>query len=209
MTKIAKAKHLLGTIPVCAVLCQTASAQSAAPTNSPNPPAYKTVRYDEDYCYLRDPDRRTDFLDAIKYIPFDRDGDWWLSFGGEIRERYEYYQNYNWGLGPQDPNGYLLQRYLLSADVHYRDTFRVFGQFMSELEDGRIGGPRPTDEDVSDLHQGFFDVKLDLDGKGSLVTRVGRQEMYYGSQRLVSVREAPNIRLSFDGIRFIYQNELV
>jgi NAD(P)-dependent dehydrogenase (short-subunit alcohol dehydrogenase family) len=32
------------------------------------------------------------------------------------------------GLGPQDLNGYLLQRYLLSADVHYRDTFRVFGQ---------------------------------------------------------------------------------
>lgn len=38
--------------------------------------------------------------------------------------------------GPQDPNGYLLQRYLLSADVHYRDTFRVFGQFMSTPEDG-------------------------------------------------------------------------
>jgi hypothetical protein len=90
--------------------------------------------------------------------------------------------------------------------VHYRDTFRVFGQFMSALEDGRTGGPRPTDEDVGDLHQGFFDVKLDLGNKGNLVTRVGRQEMYFGSQRLVSVRESPNIRLSFDGARFIYQN---
>ncbi len=39
----------------------------------------------------------------------------------------------------------------------------------------------------------------------SLVLRVGRQEMYYGSQRLVSVRETPNIRLSFDGARLVYQ----
>jgi len=186
-----------------------AHAQTPDSTQPPSPPPYKLVRYDEDYRYLRDPKRRTDFLDAVKYIPFDREGDWWLSFGGEIRERYEYYQNYNWGLGPQDPNGYLLQRYLLSADVHYRDTFRVFGQFMSALEDGRVGGPRPTDEDVSDLHQGFFDARLDLDSKGSLVTRVGRQEMYYGSQRLVSVRESPNIRLSFDGVRFIYQNDVL
>ena len=74
----------------------------------------------------------------------------------------QHFANYNWGLGPQDPNGYLLQRYLLSADVHYRDIFRVFGQFMSALEDGRIGGPRPIDEDVSDLHQGFLGATRDV-----------------------------------------------
>jgi len=183
-----------------------AQAQTTDPSEPPSPPPYKLVRYNEDYRYLQDPERRADILDVVKYIPFDRGGDWWLTLGGEIRERYEYFENYNWGLGPQDPNGYLLQRYLLSADVHYRDTFRVFGQFMSALEDGRIGGPRPVDEDLSDLHQGFLDVKLDFNDQGSLVTRVGRQEMYYGSQRLVSVRESPNIRLSFDGARLIYEN---
>src|SRR5262249_9858449 len=118
-----------------------------------------------------------------------------------------YFDNYNWGLGPQDPNGYLLQRYLLSGDLHYQDTFRIFGQFMSELEDGRVDGPRPTDEDDFDLHQGFFDLKVDLEISGNFTTRIGRQEMFYGSQRLVSVRESPNIRLSFDGVRFIYQND--
>jgi hypothetical protein len=29
-------------------------------------PTYKLLRYDEDYSYLKDPDRRTDFWDAIK-----------------------------------------------------------------------------------------------------------------------------------------------
>lgn len=207
MTRAAHAKRWLGLVPVCLALRQTAVAQTTAQASSPSPPAYKTVRYDEDYRYLRDPSKRADFLDYLKYLPLDRDGNWWLTLGGEIRERYEYYENYNWGLGPQDPNGYLLQRYLLSADLHYRDTIRVFGQFMSAVENGRVSGPRPTDEDVSDLHQGFLDVKLSFDEQTSFLTRIGRQEMYYGSQRLVSVRESPNIRLSFDGVRFIYQNE--
>jgi Alginate export len=188
--------------------CRTATGQSDKPTapSSP-PPPYKTVRYDENYAYLSDPEMKSDFVDIVKYLPLDKGGRWYVSLGGEAREKYEYYENYDWGLGPQDPNGYLLQRYLLSADVHYRDTFRVFAQLMSALEDGRIDGPRPTDEDVFDLHQGFFDVKLDLESKGSFTARVGRQEMYYGSQRLVSVRETPNIRLSFDGARFIYQSD--
>jgi len=33
------------------------------------PPAYKLLRYEEDYSYLKDPSRRTDFWDPIKYIP--------------------------------------------------------------------------------------------------------------------------------------------
>jgi len=75
--------------------------------------------------------------------------------------------------------------------LHYEDTFRVFGQFMAALEDGRTNGPRPTDEDVGDLHQGFLDVKFDLEDKGSFTTRIGRQEMYYGSQRLVQSARLP------------------
>ena len=35
-------------------------------------PTYKLLRYDEDYSDLKDPARRTDFWDPIKYIPFRR-----------------------------------------------------------------------------------------------------------------------------------------
>ena len=37
----------------------------------------------------------------------------------------------------------------------------------------------------------------------NLTLRVGRQELLYGSQRLVSVREGPNVRQSFDAARLI------
>ena len=41
-------------------------------------PTYKLLRYDEDYSYLKDPDRRTDFWDPIKYIPIGDREDWYV-----------------------------------------------------------------------------------------------------------------------------------
>jgi len=172
-------------------------------SSTSQPPPFKQLRYDESYEYLRDPSRRSDYLDAIKFIPLNNNGDWYLTLGGEIRERYEYYHNNLWGRGPQDPNGYLLQRYLIHADAHLGDYFRVFTQFKSGLEEGRNGGPRPTDRDDFDLNQAFFDVRVPFAERDSLTFRAGRQELAYGSSRLISAREAPNVRLSFDGVKAI------
>jgi hypothetical protein len=169
------------------------------------PPPYEQLRYEEDYQYLRDPARRMDAWDALKYIPLDREGHNYLSIGGEARERYEWYHNANWGQGPQDDDGYLLQRYMLHADWHPGTRVRLFFQLKSGLEDGRTGGPRPTDEDRLDVHQGFFDWIAAADKERSLTLRIGRQEMSYGSSRLVSVRESPNVRQSFDGVRMIWR----
>src|SRR5262245_48658824 len=172
-----------------------------AQTPSPaEPPPYQPLRFDEDYRYLRDPARRTDVWDGIKYVPLRRDGEWYLSLGGELRERYEYFHHYLWGQGPQDRDGYLLQRYLLHADVHLSEGLRVFGQLKSGLESGRTGGPRPPDEDELDLHQAFVDVVV----TPRLTLRAGRQELMFGSSRLVSVREGPNVRQSFDGLRLLF-----
>src|SRR5204863_6269040 len=44
-------------------------------------------------------------------------------------------------------------------------------------------------------------LRVPLDEKDSLTLRVGRQELSLGTQRLVSVREGPNVRQSFDGAR--------
>jgi hypothetical protein len=167
----------------------------------PSPPPYQQLRYEEDYSYLRDPTRRTDLWDIIKYVPFNNKGDWYLSVGGEVRERYEYFDNFNWGQGPQDKNGYLLQRYMLHIDLHLGPNLRFFAQLKSGLEDERNGGPRPPDKDVLDVNQAFLDVSTGVGNIGSLTLRAGRQEMTYGSSRLVSVRESPNVRQSFDGVR--------
>ena len=175
----------------------------------PSAPKYQLNRADEDYLYLQDKTKATDFWDPVKYLRLNDRGTWYLSLGGEARERYEYFANNNWGAGPQDAGGYFLQRYFLHGDLHLGDGVRFFSQLQSSLENGRRGGPRPTDRDELDLHQAFLDLKLGTGGSGSLTLRSGRQELAYGSQRLVSVREGPNVRQSFDGFRAMYRADQV
>jgi hypothetical protein len=161
------------------------------------PPAYQTLRYEEDYRTLRDPVQQSDFWDPIKYLSVGSDG--YLSLGGEARLRYEYFRHPTFGQEPEDGNGYWLQRYMLHGDLHPGPGLRFFGQVKSGIESGRAGGPRATDDDRLDLHQAFFDA-----GADGWTLRAGRQEMLFGSQRLVSVRESPNVRQSFDGVRLIH-----
>ena len=77
---------------------------------------------------------------------------------------------------------------------------RGFVQLKSGIESGRTGGPRPPDEDELDLHQAFVDLTAGVRSR-TLTLRIGRQEIAFGSSRLVSTREGPNVRQSFDGVR--------
>jgi hypothetical protein len=90
---------------------------------------------------------------------------------------------------------------MLHAGTHWDDRFRLFVQLKSGLEAGREGGPRPTDEDRFDRHQAFFDFHPAAADGVSWVFRVGRQELAFGSSRLISFREGPNVRPAFDGVR--------
>lgn len=174
------------------------AATIAPPSFAADRPAYRLIRYEEDWSALRDEALRTDFLDGLKFVPLDGAGRSFFSFGGDVRERYEYVDDPLWGDSPQDPNGYLLSRVHVNGDLHIGERLRFFGQLKSALVADRTGGARPTDEDEFDLHQAFGEFAPEDDG---LSLRVGRQEMAFGSSRLVSVREGPNVRLSFDGAR--------
>ena len=176
-------------------------AQQATPAVEPSEAAlYKMVRQDEDWSYLRhNPGRNPDYLEKVKYIPLRNEEGWYVSLGGDVRERYELLDHPLWGQGQTDTNGYLMQRYLLHADIHLGPRVRVFSQFKSGLINERNGGPRPTDEDKAEFHQAFVD--LGIGGKNLLSFRAGRQELSFGTSRLVSIREQPNVRQSFDGLR--------
>lgn len=167
------------------------------------PPAYQPLRYDEDFSSLRHSGHPGDPFDAVKFIPFGSNPDEWLSLGGETRTRYEYFDHALWGQGPQDHDGFWLQRAMLHADLHLGDGLRIFAQLKSGLEGGRDGGPRPPDEDRLDLNQLFVDVRTEPTASTTLTLRAGRHELGFGSSRVISPREGPNVRQSFDGARAI------
>src|SRR5262249_43346516 len=68
-------------------------------------------------------------------------------------------------------------------------TVRLFVEMKSALISGRDAGPRPTDKDELDLHQAYLEIAPPAAG---FELRLGRQELEYGSSRLVSGREGPN-----------------
>jgi Alginate export len=182
--------------PGIAVCLLAATAPVAA--QGPTPPPYKTLRHDEDYAYLKDRSRAADGLDPLKYIPLSDSRDaMFLTLGGEVRERFEWVRNRD-ADAANAPDGYLLQRYTLLADVHLGKRYRVFTHLKSALEHGRAPGPRPTDEDRLDVHEMFLELHL-----SAMAIRLGRQEFAFGSQRLVSIRKGPNVPRSFDGVGMI------
>ncbi|HEY2588671.1 MAG TPA: alginate export family protein [Tepidisphaeraceae bacterium] len=162
---------------------------------------YDIERWNDDYSYLRYPGSHTDFFDPIKYVPLNASGDTYLSFGGQARYRYDYFNNSEFGAGPQDETGFDLFRFLAHADAHFGRSFRVFLQFDSSLVYDRVGGPRPGDVDDFDVQLGFADVNFPFSETNNLLVRFGRQELIYGAQRFISPNDWGNVRRSFEGLR--------
>lgn len=168
-------------------------------------PPLQMLRAEEDYRPLGDDQfQPKNFWERIKYLPLSFRKDHFLSIGGEVRYQYEFFHNNNWGEGIQDPSGWWLQRYMLHT--HWQlGRFRLFAQLQSGLLLGARPDPRGIDQDVLGWHQAFAEYRFLREQKAELTARLGRQELWYGSRRLVSVREGPNLRQSFDAVRLLYR----
>lgn len=163
-------------------------------------PSYESHRFDEDWSPLRDPALRTDPFDPLKWIPLSGDGSWYLTLGGELRARYESSRDPVFGLGSPRRNDYTLLRSFVFAELHLGPNAKAFIELASGFAPGWAGEPPPTQKDQLDVLQAFGELSLPAGG-GEIMLRAGRQEMSFGSSRLVSVRESPNIRRAFDGLR--------
>lgn len=202
-TGACRARRPWAALSVALLLLAAVGGASAQPLPSPPgvPPPFKLLRYDEDYRYLRDPAMRADFWDPAKYVPFGSPG-WFVSLGGEIRERFEDYSASNFGVPGPRGDGYLMHRALLHADLHAGESLRAFVQLGNQLAMGK-DVTTPPYVDQLDVQQAFVDLRVPLPAPAQdpLLVRVGRQEMAFGAQRLVSIRDAPNVRRAFDGLR--------
>lgn len=153
--------------------------------------------FDWDFRYLDDPKNTLhDFWDPIKRIHC---GDnWLLSYGGEVRLR-QANENDSQLTGRND--NYLLQRTRFYQDLWYRDRFRVFMEYIYSTVTWQDLPPAPTDRNYSDFLDLFAEVKLVEIGDTPLYVRGGRQELAYGSQRLVSNLDWANTLRTFDGVK--------
>jgi hypothetical protein len=191
-------------VMVLSALLSAPSRLGAQVLRNPETP-YHFLRYDDVPSDQNSPYWPKDFWSPLKFIPLDIAPGSYINFGGEDRERVEHFSNPFFGLTPRRNTTYDLHRLLFEGDLHIGDTFRTFIQFGNHLATAPSTSP-PTDVDRLDLQQGFADLRAPIGQDGSVTFRGGRQEMLFGSARLVDVREGPNVRLSFDGGRAFYQS---
>ena len=123
-----------------------------------------------------------------------------LEWKGELRERVLQYRPARFGIASGDDD-YAIARGLSSLE--WRGArLRAFAQLGAHAERGRKGGPARTDQGALDAQQAWLGWQDD-DWSGWL----GRQEIAYGSSRLISRRDGPNIRLAFEGLRASRQTQ--
>lgn len=125
-----------------------------------------------------------------------------ISFGGEIREQLRVYQNISFGdvkTGARDHDIFIWQRYFFHADLRLNKNLRIFGQLNSNQVNFKDNVSPETEHDDLGILQGFIDLQMNL--PMVVQVRLGRQEFSFGAERMMGLRDGPNIRQTFDGAR--------
>lgn len=182
-----------------ALALAASGALGAGPALAADPFEPKSVRWEEDYAWLRAPANPPDPDGPARYkfIPLTPDRESWLTLGGEGRQRLDSIDHGQLGKGAADYYATAQTRIYLHADAHFGAGLRVFGQISYADEGGRKPRDRTFDESAPDLQQLF----VDLTPTPAVRLRIGRQELPLGDQRLSEVRETYDLRRGFDAVR--------
>lgn len=134
---------------------------------------------------------------------------------GQIRTRYEYFSPFSYtpaGVEQSDDAVFLRTRLgatfhpheLVAARIQLQDS-RIWGEEGSNTATQPVGSVTTSIDNV-DVHQAYVDLPhlfQDALGKGALAFRLGRQELSYGDQRLVSPLDWSNVGRAWDAARLI------
>lgn len=162
---------------------------------------FALTRWSEDHRDLADPVRQATPLDAIKHLALGASPDRYLSLGGQLRLKAVDFDAPLFGLGSNEADRYGYQRVNLHSDWHLGPNWRVFAEVGDAQVHGKRTPPTPADSNRSDLQLAFVDFSAATAG-GKLLLRLGRQELAFDSaQRFVALREGPNVRRAYDGVR--------
>ncbi|MEH3107200.1 MAG: alginate export family protein [Sphingomonas fennica] len=160
---------------------------------------YAVSRWAEDWSFLRDPAKREDWLDRLKYLPLDPGGNSYLTLSGELRARVNLTTNPNLREGPHQQQD--IRRVVGAADLHIGPHVRLYGELAHGGIDGkRLGAPAATLRNDFVIQQSFADVTGDI-GAVALGVRYGRQEFADGPNLLLSQRDNNTIRYTLNGWR--------
>ncbi len=159
-----------------------------------------TPAFDMDFRYREKPGYEPDFFDPMKRIKLG--DDFLLTLGGSFW--YRYMRESDLRLTKADDNYHMI-RSRFHADLWFRDNVRLFAEFLDARTFGQSLAPLPTDVNHTDMLNLFADVKVATVKDAPAYIRFGRQELLYGSQRLISTLDWVNTRRTFQGAKAFWK----
>lgn len=147
-------------------------------------------------------DMPLDFLNGLDFL----DGST-LSFGGQLRYRYMDEKNRIRPGGP-GTSTYDLWRWRNHLDFKVGDRFRLYVEMLDASQFGEDLPVTGIDVNRWNLHNFYADFGLFLRDDKPAFFRAGRQELFYGSQQLVTPLDWSNTRRNFEGFKFSSPGEV-
>ena len=167
-------------------------------------PKFQNMRYEEDWSSFNSADQA--MFAPIKHLNLSGNGNIWASFGGQLKTRHEFWSGFGFGAAANNNDDFNLLRLRLHSDVHLGSSARVFLEgIVSTVSDRDLpGGRRTGDVDSGDLLNAFIEFQTDAASNKGAKLRIGRQEISYGKQRIISAANWSNTRRTFDGVKAIF-----
>jgi hypothetical protein len=122
-----------------------------------------------------------------------------LTITGQYRIRYENLYEFDFDRDRGASNDYFTQRVRLGFDAVLGDGLSAFAQIQDAREWGEEASTIDDDAEGLDLHQGYLQID-DVPWVGGK-SRIGRQAVSLGDQRLVGALEWKSQARVFDGVR--------
>lgn len=190
---------------------------AAAPAPPPKPAAapqpWKNLLFENDFSDKKSPEHQWLLGENLKDLAWeDLFGEeafpeTTLSFGGELRMRLMNEKNRLRPLGNTELNAYELWRWRNYLHWKHSDWLRVYAEMIDASIFQNDLPPTGIDLNRWDMQNYFVDVApLEFDGQ-KVWLRTGRQELLYGSQRLVSPLDWANTRRNFEGLKIFTKGE--
>jgi hypothetical protein len=158
--------------------------------------------FDTNFTYLDSiPLEERDWSERLKRRQL---GEHWLfSTGGEVRERYDELRNALLS-GKNASNS--ATRVRVYGDLWYEDVFRLYVEGYESYVSATRVPVQARDLGTVDFLNLFIDSKLFSINDNPVYARLGRQELVYGSQRLISTNDFANNLPRFDMAKVFYRS---
>tara|TARA_R110000868_G_scaffold409765_2_gene695951 strand:- start:9510 stop:10793 length:1284 start_codon:yes stop_codon:yes gene_type:complete len=160
---------------------------------------FHLLSQDDDMSFLSKAKNKS-IYESLKWIDLRNENS--LSFGGGYRFQVESFLNENFVKQRNQDNIRYFNRVLLHSSLNLGDRFELYVELNSSTVIDKTD-ISPVDKDELSVNQAF--IEYNFNELWSFL--FGRENLKFGSRRLIDIREGPNVRRSFDLLRFDYKND--